>query len=133
MNDTELQVRPADKDESEIERAASEIARMAGELAGESDRERRLPDPVVAALSECGLLRGGAPREVDALELPPATALRCAEEIESGDASAGWCVSIRSRAACSWPTFPPRLARSCLGPGGESPLVCGHPAGRAAQ
>ena len=95
MNDTQLHAGPAVTDESEIERTASEIACMAGELARESDRARRLPDPVVAALSDCGLLRGGAPREVDALELPPATALRCAEQIAKGDASAGWCVSIQ--------------------------------------
>ena len=95
MNDTQLHAAPAARGESEIERTASEIARMAGELAGESDRARRLPGPVVAALSECGLLRGGAPREVDALELPPGVALRCAEQIAEGDASAGWCVSIQ--------------------------------------
>jgi alkylation response protein AidB-like acyl-CoA dehydrogenase len=94
MNDTQVQAPAAVTDGSEIERKAREIARMASELAGESDRARRLPDPVVAALSECGLLRGGAPREVDALELPPAIALRCAEQIATGDASAGWCVSI---------------------------------------
>ena len=34
------------------------------------------------------------PREVDALELAPPTALRCAEAVARGDASAGWCVSI---------------------------------------
>jgi alkylation response protein AidB-like acyl-CoA dehydrogenase len=36
----------------------------------------------------------GAPGEVGGLELAPGVALRCAEEIARGDASAGWCVSI---------------------------------------
>jgi alkylation response protein AidB-like acyl-CoA dehydrogenase len=36
----------------------------------------------------------GAPREAGGLELPPGLALRCADEIAHGDASAGWCVSI---------------------------------------
>jgi alkylation response protein AidB-like acyl-CoA dehydrogenase len=39
-------------------------------------------------------MRGGAPDEVGAPELPPAVTLACAEEIARGEASAGWCVSI---------------------------------------
>ncbi len=39
-------------------------------------------------------MRAGAPLEVGGLELAPGLALRCAEEIARGDASAGWCVSI---------------------------------------
>ncbi|MHB8690571.1 MAG: acyl-CoA dehydrogenase family protein [Solirubrobacteraceae bacterium] len=70
------------------------ISSLARELAPETERGRRLADELVAALSDSGLLRGGAPREVDGLELAPGTALRCAEEIARGDASAGWCVSI---------------------------------------
>ena len=37
MNDTQLHAAPAVTDEPEIERMASEIARMASDLAGESD------------------------------------------------------------------------------------------------
>jgi alkylation response protein AidB-like acyl-CoA dehydrogenase len=36
----------------------------------------------------------GAPAEAGGLELPPGLALRCAEEVARGDASAGWCVAI---------------------------------------
>jgi alkylation response protein AidB-like acyl-CoA dehydrogenase len=39
-------------------------------------------------------MRGGAPEEVGAPELPPAITLAFAEEIARGEASAGWCVSI---------------------------------------
>jgi alkylation response protein AidB-like acyl-CoA dehydrogenase len=74
--------------------AVREIASTAGELARETERLRRLPDRLVVTLRDSGLLRGGAPREVDGLELPPGDALRYAEEIARGDASAGWCVSI---------------------------------------
>jgi indole-3-acetate monooxygenase len=45
-------------------------------------------------LRDSGLMRGGAPDEVGAPELPPAVTLACAEEIARGEASAGWCVSI---------------------------------------
>src|SRR3954453_16525742 len=73
---------------------AAEISAMAGEVAAETERGRRLAEPLLARLRESGLLRGGAPVEVDGLELPPGDGLRCAEEIARGDASAGWCVSI---------------------------------------
>lgn len=73
---------------------AREIAEMARGMADEIDAARRLPVELVAALRDSGLLRAGAPAEVDALELPAGTALRCAEEVARGDASAGWCVSI---------------------------------------
>ncbi len=94
MNDTQLPVAAAHADENEIERAATEISRLARELAVETERARRLPDELVAALRGSGLLRGGAPVEVAGAELSPSVALRCAEEVARGDASAGWCVSI---------------------------------------
>jgi alkylation response protein AidB-like acyl-CoA dehydrogenase len=77
-----------------IETVAAEISATARDLAVETERRRQLPDELVGVLRDSGLLRAGAPREVDGLELAPGTALRCAEEIARGDASAGWCVSI---------------------------------------
>jgi indole-3-acetate monooxygenase len=94
MNDTELQAVAGHADENEIERAARDISRLARKLAVETDRARRLPEELVAALRDSGLLRAGAPVEVDGSELAPGAALRCAEEVARGDASAGWCVSI---------------------------------------
>jgi alkylation response protein AidB-like acyl-CoA dehydrogenase len=73
---------------------AREIAALARGMADDIDSARRLPPELVEALRDSGLLRAGAPVEVDALELPAGTALRCAEEVARGDASAGWCVSI---------------------------------------
>ncbi|HWF53056.1 MAG TPA: acyl-CoA dehydrogenase family protein [Solirubrobacteraceae bacterium] len=73
---------------------ARELSGLARRLGAETERGRRLPDELIAALRDCGLLRAGAPREVGGAELAPAIALRCAEEIARGDASAGWCVSI---------------------------------------
>jgi alkylation response protein AidB-like acyl-CoA dehydrogenase len=73
---------------------AREIAELARGMADDIDAARRLPAELLEALRDSGLLRAGAPVEVDALELPAGTALRCAEEVARGDASAGWCVSI---------------------------------------
>ena len=71
-----------------------EISVLAQELAAETERRRQLPDELVARLRDSGLLRAGAPLEVNGLELPPGLALACAEEIARADASTGWCVSI---------------------------------------
>jgi indole-3-acetate monooxygenase len=73
---------------------AREAADLARGMADEIDSDRRLPPQLVEELRDSGLLRAGAPVEADALELPAGTALRCAEEVARGDASAGWCVSI---------------------------------------
>ena len=83
-----------DRSDIEIENLAEKIAFSAREMSAEIDRDRRLPDELVALLREAGLLRAGMPREVQAPELAPGLALRCAEAVARGNASAGWCVSI---------------------------------------
>src|SRR6201987_4880973 len=87
MQDTEVATVP-------VLSRAREIAELARGMADQIASERRLPAELVAALRDSGLLRAGAPIEVEALELPAGTALRCAEAVARGDASAGWCVSI---------------------------------------
>jgi alkylation response protein AidB-like acyl-CoA dehydrogenase len=78
----------------DIEAVARDIAAAARESAEDTERGRRLADDLLAALRDSGLLRAGAPTEAGGMELEPGVALRCAEEIARGDASAGWCVSI---------------------------------------
>src|SRR2546423_2510482 len=77
-----------------MELLAVEISELARSLAPETERHRQLADELVSRLRASGLMMAGAPREVGGLELAPGLALRCAEEIARGDASAGWCVSI---------------------------------------
>jgi indole-3-acetate monooxygenase len=79
---------------NDIETVAQQIALTARDMSSEIDDGRRLPEELVALLGESGLLRAGAPAEVRGLELPPGVALRCAEAVARGNASAGWCVSI---------------------------------------
>ncbi|KAA1248466.1 hydroxylase [Mycobacterium simiae] len=82
------------RSDTDIEKLAEKIALSAREMSEQIDRDRRLPGELVARLSEAGLLRATMPHEVEAPELAPETALRCAEALARGDASAGWCVSI---------------------------------------
>ncbi len=97
---------------------AHEIADLARGMADRIDAERKLPAELVAALRDSGLLRAGAPREVDALELPAATALRCAEAVARGDASAGWCVSIGITSTLLVGYLPPASRDELFGDGG---------------
>jgi alkylation response protein AidB-like acyl-CoA dehydrogenase len=93
MNQPDLTTAPPSS-ANEIETVARQIAGAAREMSREIDDDRRLPEELVALLGESGLLRAGAPVEVLGLELPPGVALRCAEAVARGNASAGWCVSI---------------------------------------
>jgi indole-3-acetate monooxygenase len=93
MNQPDLTTAPPSS-ANEIDTVAQQIAAAAREMSTQIDDDRRLPEELVALLGESGLLRAGAPAEVRGLELPPGVALRCAEAVARGNASAGWCVSI---------------------------------------
>ncbi|MDT5410380.1 MAG: indole-3-acetate monooxygenase [Mycobacterium sp.] len=93
MNQPDLTTAPPTS-ANDIDTVARQIAVTAREMSCEIDDDRRLPEELVTLLGESGLLRAGAPAEVRALELPPGVALRCAEAVARGNASAGWCVSI---------------------------------------
>jgi indole-3-acetate monooxygenase len=110
MQDTEVATVP-------VLSRASEIADLARGMADQIDSGRRLPTELVGALRASGLLRAGAPVEVDALELPAGTALRCAEEVARGDASAGWCVSIAITASLLVAYLPPVSRDELFGDG----------------
>jgi len=131
MNETSLQAASAQTDERELERVAADLSSLAAELAAETERNRRLPDRLVAALSDSGLMRAGAPREVGALELAPGDALRCAERVAEGDASAGWCVSIAVTSSLLAAYLPPEGREELFGGGHEIASGVWAPRGRA--
>jgi indole-3-acetate monooxygenase len=110
MQDTEVATAP-------VVSRAREIAVLARGMADQIDAGRRLPAELVGVLRDSGLLRAGAPVEVDALELPAGTALRCAEEVARGDASAGWCVSIAITASLLVAYLPPVSRDELFGDG----------------
>jgi indole-3-acetate monooxygenase len=116
MNDTNTTTTPA-RTQPAIEVRARRIADLARGMAGQIDAHRSLPAELVTALRDSGLLRGGAPVEVDGLELDPGTALRCAEEVARGDASAGWCVSIAITSSLLIAYLPPVSRDELFGDG----------------
>jgi indole-3-acetate monooxygenase len=112
---------------------AREIAALARGMADEIDSGRRLPAELVEALRDSGLLRAGAPVEVGALELPAGTALRCAEEVARGDASAGWCVSIGITATLLVAYLPPQSRDELFGGGRGLAAGVWAPQGKATR
>src|ERR1700728_1502148 len=68
-------------------------------------------------LRRCEIRACYAPLEADALELPAGTALRCAEEVARGDASAGWCVSIAITSSLLVAYLPPVSRDELFGDG----------------
>jgi alkylation response protein AidB-like acyl-CoA dehydrogenase len=112
---------------------AREIAELARGMADQIDAARRLPPDLVEALRDSGLLRAGAPVEAGALELPAGTALRCAEEVARGDASAGWCVSIGITSTLLVAYLPPQSRDELFGDGRGLAAGVWAPQGKATR
>lgn len=70
--------------------AARQIAPIVREYSREAERERRLSQPVLAALRETGLLRMTTPRSLGGLETDPLTRALVGEEIGRHDSAAAW-------------------------------------------
>jgi alkylation response protein AidB-like acyl-CoA dehydrogenase len=73
--------------------AAQRIAPVIQEHTEETERERRLSPPVVAALHDAGLLRMCTPRSLGGLEVDPLTRALVIEEIAGHDTAAGWTLA----------------------------------------
>ncbi|MEX2627399.1 MAG: acyl-CoA dehydrogenase family protein [Ilumatobacteraceae bacterium] len=77
-----------------------QTARKLGDVvrahADEAERIRRLPAPVVEALTDAGLLRLCVPAAYDGPELPPAQLVEVIEAVAHADGAAGWCTMIAS-------------------------------------
>lgn len=94
MNHTDTLTAARTPAATDIAAVAQQIAEAAREVSDHIDESRTIPTELLTRLRDCGLLRAGAPVEVNALELPPGVALGCAEDLARGNASVGWCVSI---------------------------------------
>lgn len=98
-----------------LETAAENAALIAREVAAETERNRRLPERVLAPLRDAGLLRAGVPALLGGPEADPATTLAAAETVARGDASAGWCVSIAATSSLLSAHLPAAGAEEVFG------------------
>jgi alkylation response protein AidB-like acyl-CoA dehydrogenase len=98
--------------------------------AAEIERERELPESVLAAMVERGLFRMLLPRSVGGAELLPAPYVRVVEEIAKGDASAAWCLNQGAGCSMTAAYLEPEAAREIFG-GSRGILAWGPGPGKA--
>jgi alkylation response protein AidB-like acyl-CoA dehydrogenase len=60
------------------------------------ERERRIPDGLLAALGDAGVFRIAMPRAWGGPEMDPCSQIELIEALARADASVGWCASILS-------------------------------------
>jgi alkylation response protein AidB-like acyl-CoA dehydrogenase len=116
---------------------ARELAPTITAAADETERIRRIPEPLLDELHAARLFRMLYPRSVSGDEVAPATYIDAVGELARADGSVGWCVSIANsiglfapyvdldaartvfgdpRATCAW--GPPNDCRGIAVPGG---------------
>jgi alkylation response protein AidB-like acyl-CoA dehydrogenase len=79
--------------------AARALTEAISGYADQTQRERRLPAPLVATLAEAGLFRLCVPRALGGGEVDVASMVRTIEEVSYADGSVGWCVMIGATSA----------------------------------
>lgn len=78
---------------------ARAVAALARDCADETERNRRLSQPVVEAMVDAGLMHMLVPASLGGGEVDPLTMLRLIETVSAGDGAAGWCVMIGATSA----------------------------------
>ncbi len=94
---------------------ARALAPLIAAAAADGERERRLPEPLVAALHEAGLYRLLLPRALDGAELDPAAFARVIEEVSRADASTAWCLCQAAGCTMISGYVAPEVAREVFG------------------
>lgn len=92
-------------------RAAHEVASLARHHAGETERNRRLAEPVLRQLISAGLMRMLVPAELGGLEVDVSTMVECIEAVAAGDGASGWCLMIAATTGVTAAQLPNEGAR----------------------
>jgi alkylation response protein AidB-like acyl-CoA dehydrogenase len=101
-------------------------------FADETERERRIAAPLVAAMLEAGLFRMLLPRPFNGLETDPLTFIGAIEEIAKADASTAWSLCQTAVCAMVAAFLPPESAMEIFGRDPKAVLAWGPgPNGRA--
>jgi alkylation response protein AidB-like acyl-CoA dehydrogenase len=114
--------------EDYVERAR-QLGPMIEAAAGEIERRRDLPEPIVAALAERGLFRLLLPRSLGGAEVPPAAYVPVVEEVAKHDASVAWCLGQACGCTMTAAYLAPEVAQEIFG--GERGIVAWGPPGPA--
>jgi indole-3-acetate monooxygenase len=105
-------------------KATADLVAMAGELrplieehASESERERRLAEPIVEGLRRSGLFHAAVPSQLGGLEVQPAVLIEVIETLSRIDASTGWIAMIGSSTGLLSAYLEEGAARDIFGDG----------------
>jgi indole-3-acetate monooxygenase len=112
-----------------LQRARDFVPELAAAAAA-IERQRELPESVVAAMVERGFFRMLVPRSVGGAELLPAPYVRVVEEIAKADASAAWCLNQGAGCSMTAAYLEPEAAREIFG-GPHGILAWGPGPGKA--
>jgi indole-3-acetate monooxygenase len=112
-----------------LERARAFVPQLAA-AAPEIERQRELPEAVVAAMVERDFFRMLLPRSIGGTELSPGPYVRVVEEIAKGDASAAWCLNQGAGCSMTAAYLDPAAAKEVFG-GPRGILAWGPGPGRA--
>lgn len=111
-----------------------EVRGLAPLVAGSLDaieRDRCLPDPLVAELRRLGIFRLAVPNSLGGPQLDPLTHVRVVEELSRQSGSVGWCAMIAIAASYASGFFSPEAGQRWYG--GADSCIAGQiaPVGRA--
>jgi indole-3-acetate monooxygenase len=88
-----------------------DLADRAAHFAAQAERERRLPEELVAEMADAGVFRMCVPRAAGGLEEHPAVLVETVEALARGDGAAGWCAAINATSGLLAAYIPEDAAR----------------------
>jgi len=94
---------------------ARELAPTINAAADETERIRRIPEPLLDELHTARLFRMLYPRSVGGDEVEPATYIEAVGELARADSSVGWCVSIANSIGLFAPYLDLEAAHTVFG------------------
>jgi indole-3-acetate monooxygenase len=99
--------------------AAAGLAPQIRSCAEEIEQSRRLPLPLVEAITQAGLFRLWIPRSLGGEETEPMTLVRVVEEVSRADGATGWCLAIGGEYGAFGGYLPAEAAREVYGNDGR--------------
>ncbi|MGE0859180.1 MAG: acyl-CoA dehydrogenase family protein [Gammaproteobacteria bacterium] len=120
-----------------LEQHLASVARLApliAEHAADAERERRLPQPIVRAMTEAGLFRLYVPHSLGGSQLSPLEFAEILESLSRIDGSTGWCAFIGNvNTLFTTPMLPAAIERIFLDQPGTVTGSAFFPFGRAVR
>ncbi len=128
---------PERRSRPDLTNALAMLAPLVEEYSAAQEHERRMAEPLVAALRTSGLLRLCLPRELGGLEADPETVSTLIEAVAQLDGSVGWNFLVgithgyfaaymaEEAARAIWGPNPDIIVASSFGPGGRAVVVDG--------